>query len=92
MQRERFVTLDEALEWKRLYEQQKMPILDLALEVGRSPSTVRKWLHLVDTQMRPAFPVTVGDRKPKPKPKPKDGVIHAAGRHSHTGHRRRGWR
>ncbi len=49
------VTDVDRLKWKALYES-GMSIEEIALEVGRSMPTVRKYLAEAGTQMRPAAP------------------------------------
>lgn len=45
-------TRPQALEWKRLYEDEGHTIETISLDSAVDPKTVRKWLHEVGTTMR----------------------------------------
>lgn len=75
----------EATEWKHAYEQDGKSIEQISLDTGRSTDTISRWLHLLDTQMRPAVPRA---KPASPNLKPTPPIHHVAGR-DRRGHRRR---
>jgi transposase-like protein len=90
------VTEEEARQWLGLYDD-GISIEQIALEVGRSPETVRRWLHKLEAEMRSVrdarssrpMHTNIVDGVPG---KSEAAIKRTVGRGSPLGHRRRGRR
>jgi hypothetical protein len=77
-------TINDALRWRDMYELENMTIEQIALEIGTSIGTIRRWLLKVAYNPRPAG---AGHRQPAADRTTRPTGIHYAARNPH---RRRG--